>query len=135
MKEEAFRHHSVAGKIAENSLRKFAVRYYLHSISWQSREIAMHFLLIYDVVEDYIERRAEFREAHLKLAREAEARGELVLGGALMEPTDRSLLLFQAETEEPVRAFVRADPYVANGIVKSWQIRKWNTVAGTALRR
>jgi hypothetical protein len=36
----------------------------------------MHYILSYDVVDDYVERRARFREAHLKLAREAHERGE-----------------------------------------------------------
>ena len=36
----------------------------------------MHFLLMYDVVDDYVERRAPFRREHIALAREAVARGE-----------------------------------------------------------
>ena len=35
----------------------------------------MHYLLIYDVSSDYLERRAEFRGAHLKLAWAAAERG------------------------------------------------------------
>ena len=34
-----------------------------------------HFLLFYDVAEDYLARRAEFREAHLAKAWQAHARG------------------------------------------------------------
>ena len=48
----------------------------------------MHYLLIYDTVDDYVERRAPFRAEHLRLAQEARARGELVLGGALADPVD-----------------------------------------------
>jgi uncharacterized protein YciI len=44
--------------------------------------IVMYFLLFYEVVDDYIERRRAFREEHLGLAQEAEERGELVLAGA-----------------------------------------------------
>ena len=43
----------------------------------------MHYLLFYEVIEDYAERRGEFREEHLTLAWQAHARGELILGGAL----------------------------------------------------
>ena len=46
----------------------------------------MHYLLFYEVTDDYIERRAEFRNIHLKLGWEAVERGELVLGGALANP-------------------------------------------------
>jgi hypothetical protein len=35
----------------------------------------MHYLLFYDYVEDAVERRAPFREEHLRLAREALGRG------------------------------------------------------------
>ena len=35
------------------------------------------YLLLYDVVADYLERRAPLRDEHLRLARESHARGEL----------------------------------------------------------
>ena len=47
----------------------------------------MHYLLFYDVVADYAERRVPYRAEHLALARAAHARGELVLGGAMADPT------------------------------------------------
>ena len=43
----------------------------------------MHYLLFYDVGPDYVQRRAEFRAAHLEMAWKSHERGELVLGGAL----------------------------------------------------
>ena len=43
----------------------------------------MHFLLFYTYSADVLERRAQFRAGHLKLAWEAQQRGELILGGAL----------------------------------------------------
>jgi uncharacterized protein len=89
-----------------------------------------HFLLFYDLAPDYLERRGEFRAAHLGLAREAVARGELVLGGALSEPFDQSVLLFKGEGPEAAEAFAAADPYVANGLVRSWRVRLWTTVIG-----
>ena len=91
----------------------------------------MHFLLFYDVSPDYLERRAEFREEHLRLAWEAHARGELILGGALAEPVDGAVLLFQGTSDDVVRRFVAADPYVKNGLVTAWRGRQWTTVVGT----
>ena len=52
----------------------------------------MHYLLFYDVVDDYVRRREPFRAAHLAHARRAVARGELVLGGALGNQVDRLAL-------------------------------------------
>lgn len=42
----------------------------------------MHYLLLYEVSEDYLARRTEFRDAHLRKAWASAERGELVLGGA-----------------------------------------------------
>lgn len=90
----------------------------------------MHYLLFYDAAPDYVERRAAFRAEHLKLARDAHARGELVLAGALADPVDGAVLLFRADSPEPAEAFARADPYVRQGLVRSWRVREWNTVVG-----
>ena len=92
----------------------------------------MHYLLFYDVVPGYVERRAAFRDEHLTLAWQAHARGELVLGGALDEPVDGAVLLFSCDSPAPVEAFATADPYVRNGLVTKWRVRAWKTVAGDA---
>lgn len=93
----------------------------------------MYYLLFYDVVEDYVERRKPFREEHLGLAREYVGRGDLALGGALANPADGAVLVFQADSPEVVERFVSADPYVKNGLVTSWRIREWTVVVGSKL--
>ena len=90
----------------------------------------MHYLLFYEVSEDYLSRRAAFRNAHLKKAWEASERGELVLAGALTEPTDGAVLLFHGKSSEAAEDFAKNDPYVANGLVKRWYVREWATVVG-----
>jgi uncharacterized protein YciI len=90
----------------------------------------MHLALIYELVDDYLDRRPPLREEHLGLAKEAHERGELLLAGAFVEPADRALLVWPTEDEDVVRRFAEADPYVRNGLVKSWSIRKWNVVVG-----
>jgi uncharacterized protein len=89
-----------------------------------------HFLLFYNFVPDYLDRRAEYRDAHLKLAWAAVENGELVLAGALADPADSGLLLFHGETAHGAETFARADPYVANGLVTAWHVREWTTVVG-----
>src|SRR5580658_1849235 len=54
-----------------------------------------YFALFYDVVNDFVSRRTAYREEHLRLAREAHRRGELLLAGAFTEPADRALLVFR----------------------------------------
>lgn len=90
----------------------------------------MHYLLIYDLSSDYLERRDEYRYEHLELAWEAYNRGELILGGALQDPVDTGLLLFKGDSPEPAERFARQDPYVRNGLVTGWQVRPWMTVVG-----
>ena len=88
----------------------------------------MHYLLLYEVGEGYVERRAPFRNEHLTLARKAFESGELILAGALDDPADGAILLFK--TQAAAEAFPKADPYVLNGLIKTWRVRKWNTVIG-----
>lgn len=92
--------------------------------------MAYYALFYTELVPDYVARRALYRDAHLGLAREAHARGELLLGGALADPVDGALLIFRAKDAQPVEEFVRKDPYVTNGLVKRWDIRPWNVVVG-----
>lgn len=92
----------------------------------------MHFLLMYNTAPDYLQRRAEFRSAHLAVAWQAVGRGELLLGGAVGDPADSALLLFRCESADIPAAFAKADPYVVNGLVTSWQVKPWHTVVGEA---
>lgn len=89
-----------------------------------------YFALFYDTVPDYAERRAQFRPQHLGLAREAHARGELLLAGALADPVDRALLIFRAADRSVVEEFARRDPYVTQGLVRRWEVRPWTVVIG-----
>jgi uncharacterized protein YciI len=86
--------------------------------------------LIYDLADDYLERRAALRDDHLGLARAAHERGELLMAGAFSEPFDRALFVWSTEDESVVAGFAESDPYVTNGLVTAWQIRKWNVVIG-----
>jgi uncharacterized protein len=90
----------------------------------------MHYLLTYELVSDYVERRGEYRDEHLTLAWAAAERGELLLGGALADPVDGAVLLFEGASPAAAEAFARADPYVRAGLVERWRVREWTTVVG-----
>lgn len=89
-----------------------------------------HFLLFYDLSDDYLERRAQFRDEHLRKAWAANANGDLLLGGALSDPADTAILMFRGETSAVAEQFAKTDPYVLNGLVKQWRVRQWTTVLG-----
>jgi len=88
------------------------------------------FLLFYDVVPDYLERRGRFREEHLRLARAAHAPGEIVLAGAYAEPADGAAFVWHVADASVIERFVASDPYVKNGLVTRWRIRPWTVVIG-----
>ncbi|HEX9106517.1 MAG TPA: YciI-like protein [Longimicrobiales bacterium] len=89
-----------------------------------------HYLLMYDLASDYLERRVALRDEHLRLAWAAVDRGELELGGAVGDPVDLALLLFRGDSPGAAEAFAAADPYVREGLVRSWRVRPWTTVVG-----
>jgi len=89
-----------------------------------------HWLLEYDLADDYLDRRTPLRPEHLGLAADAHARGELVLAGALTDPFDRALLVFRGDDASAAEAFAAADPYVQQGLVTGWRVRPWTVVLG-----
>jgi uncharacterized protein YciI len=93
----------------------------------------MYYLLFYEVVDNYVEKRIPFRSDHLVYATESVKKCELVLGGALADPVDGAILLFTAGSPEIAENFAKNDPYVINGLIKKWHVRKWTTVVGSEL--
>jgi uncharacterized protein YciI len=89
-----------------------------------------YFALFYDVVDDFVGRRAPYREAHLRLVQAAYRRGEIVLAGALGMPPVRALLVFRASDPSIAGAFARDDPYVVNNLVTRWEVQPWAVVVG-----
>jgi uncharacterized protein YciI len=90
----------------------------------------MYYALFYETVDNYVERRAPYREQHLAHATAAHERGELVLAGAFGEPPDGALLVFAGDSPAVAEEFARNDPYVQNGCITKWTVRPWVVVIG-----
>jgi uncharacterized protein YciI len=90
----------------------------------------MYWLLLYDLADDYLDRRPPLRDEHLGLARAAHERGELAMAGALADPADRAVLVFKGDDASVAETFAANDPYVKNDLVKSWTVRNWTVVIG-----
>ncbi|HET6559884.1 MAG TPA: YciI-like protein [Prolixibacteraceae bacterium] len=90
----------------------------------------MYYILFYNTVENYFERRQPFREEHLKLATEAYNNGSIVMAGALAEPADGAVLVFKGDGPEVAESFAKNDPYVKNGLIIEWKVRPWTVVIG-----
>jgi uncharacterized protein YciI len=93
--------------------------------------VTAHWILLYDYVPDYLERRGEIRGAHFEHATAYKDRGELLMAGAFADPADGAVLVFRADDESVARSFAENDPYVGNGLVTAWQVRRWKHVLGT----
>ena len=91
-----------------------------------------YYALFYDVVDDFVARRAAYREEHFRLLREAHRRGELVLAGAFTDPADRALLVFRTSERSVAEEFAKSDPYVVRGLVTRWEVRSWAVVIGNS---
>ncbi len=92
--------------------------------------VITHYLLLYDVVDDFVERRGPLREAHLQLARQAHERGELALAGAFVDPADGAAIVFKGDDASVAERFAENDPYVRAGLVTAWRVRRWSVVVG-----
>ena len=90
----------------------------------------MHYILFYKLVDNYLERRGEFRAEHLLNAKELLEKGELVMAGALANPNDRALFVFKSDDASVAEKFAKNDPYVINGLIKFWEVREWTVVIG-----
>jgi len=88
----------------------------------------VRWVLIYDLVDDYLERRPALREDHLALARAAHERGELLLAGEDQQRTIVRIGQCAGDDRDAAEAFAAADPYVTAGLVTSWTVRQWNEV-------
>ncbi len=90
-----------------------------------------YYILNYQLTENYLQERGKYRAEHLGMAKEAAEKGELVLGGAFDKPADQAILIFRGEDENIASSFAENDPYVKNGLIKAWKVRKWNAVVGS----
>lgn len=94
--------------------------------------VVRHYVLLYEVVDNFVARRGPHRAAHLERAQTAKARGELILAGALGDPPTRALLVFRSADRATAEAFAKADPYVREGLVRRWEVQPWAVVVGGA---
>lgn len=85
--------------------------------------VATH-LLIYDYVEDMLERRTPVREAHLAHVGAQRRTGTISVAGPFDPPTG-AVLVFEDTDRDAVEAFVAADPYYSSGLVTGYRIESW----------
>lgn len=85
---------------------------------------------IYRYVPEILEKRGPFRAKHIEAAKQMADAKKLVMAGALTEPVDGAIFIFRNVTTNEIEAYVKADPYVENNLVKAHEIRPYMVVAG-----
>ena len=88
-----------------------------------------YLLLLYDYVQDILERRAPHREEHLAAIHAEHAAGRMLLAGAFGDPPVGAAFVFTGVDAEHVRAFAQEDPYVRAELVRAWRVEPYNVVA------
>ena len=64
--------------------------------------------------------------AHRARLDEFHDKGVLLAAGPLGNPPAGAMAIFT--TREAAEEFIQGDPFVTNGLVKSWRLEEWNAV-------
>lgn len=87
----------------------------------------MKYVVFYESSDDVAAKAPQHFAAHRAHWAGFVDRGDLVMIGTFENAQDDgSMAVFR--TREAAEAFVEADPFVLNGVVKSWRIVGWNEV-------
>ena len=76
------------------------------------------------------ELRSQHRPEHRVFLHALVDQGVLLLAGPFEDEASGSLLIFEAESAEAVRAMMDSDPYVTQGVFATFEIRPFTPVAG-----
>ena len=83
----------------------------------------MKFISLYDMAPGAMPQLMTHFPAHRAVVEAFHARGELVAAGPLGNPPEGAMAIFN--TREGAEEFVKADPFVTEGLVSSWRIVEW----------
>src|SRR5690348_11494026 len=85
------------------------------------------YVLFYESADDVAAKAPAQFPAHKARLDEFHARGDLLLVGTFADPQrDGSMSVWR--TREAAEEFAREDPFVLNGVVRSWRVLDWNEI-------
>jgi uncharacterized protein YciI len=85
------------------------------------------YVLLYESADDVRSKAPAHFPAHRERLQEFHARGDILMVGTFGDPQEQgSMAIFP--TRAAAEAFVEADPFVLNGVVRRWELREWNEV-------
>ena len=87
----------------------------------------MKYVLFYESADDVAANAPPHFPAHKQRLDEFHQRGDLLMVGTFDDPqTQGSMSVFRSR--EAAEEFAEDDPFVLNGVVRSWEIRDWDEV-------
>jgi uncharacterized protein len=85
------------------------------------------YVLLYESAPNVAENAPPHFPAHKERLDEFHERGDLLMVGTFGDPQSQgSMSVFRSR--EAAEEFAAADPFVINGVVRSWEVRDWNEV-------
>ena len=87
-----------------------------------------HILLMYEYVEDILERRGPYRDAHIATLEALKNDGRVIMAGATGDPVTGALIIFAPCDPAEVGEYVLRDPYYVAGLITDWRAVTWNVV-------
>jgi uncharacterized protein len=85
----------------------------------------MKYVLFYESASDVATKAPTHYSAHHARALEFHARGTLLLIGSFVNAQEEGAMgIFT--THKAAEEFAMGDPFVLNGVVRSWHVRAWN---------
>jgi uncharacterized protein YciI len=85
------------------------------------------YVLLYESADDVLAKAPEHFPAHSARLDEFHARGDLLSVGTFGNPQEEGSMAIFA-SREAAEEFATEDPFVLNGVVRSWQVREWQVV-------
>lgn len=87
----------------------------------------MKYVVLYESADNVAAKAPQHFPAHRRRLDEFHESGELLMVGTFGDPQGQgSMAIFR--TREGAETFVAGDPFVLEGVVRSYEIREWNTI-------
>lgn len=81
---------------------------------------------LYQSFADAMAQAPELIAAHMTRSKELHAGGTLLLSGAFLDNAEEPLSTMAVHTtREAAEEYIKGDPFVLNGMVRTWYIREW----------
>jgi len=96
------------------------------STSQQRAYYVVFVVTSYASFDDAMTRAPDMIASHIARSQDLHARGTLLMAGAFLDNPQEPLSTMAVHTtREAAEEYIKGDPFVQNGLVRSWHIREW----------